>query len=199
MASNNFVLEEFGRSLSRWGLMDVLLPFLLIFTIIFAVLEKSAIFGEERRNMNTAIAMIFGLIVVIPHITGDLPAGYDPVLVINAALPSVGLVTVGVIALMILIGVFGHDKIHLGMSMPGWVAFFSIVSIIIIFGSSAGWYANGFDGWLENMFGSDALAIFIMIVVFGVIIAFVTGGDSEREKLGGMKRIGMDFGKLFNK
>ena len=40
MASENFVLEEFGRSLERWGLMDVLLPFLLIFTIVFAVLEK---------------------------------------------------------------------------------------------------------------------------------------------------------------
>ena len=165
MASENFVLEEFGRSLERWGLMDVLLPFLLIFTIVFAVLEKSKILGEERRNMNSAIALIFALIIVIPHITGDLPAGYDPVLVLNAALPSVGLVAV----------------------------------IIVIFGSAAGWYANGFDDWLENVFGSDALAIFIMLVVFGVIISFVTGGEGEREKLAGFKRMGMDFGKLFGK
>jgi len=199
MASSNFALDEFGRALERWGLMDVMLPFLLIFTVIFAVLEKSKLLGEERRNMNSAIALIFALIVVIPHITGDLPAGYDPVLVLNAALPSVGLVTVGVVCLMILIGVFGHDKVHLGMTMPGWVMFFSIVAIIIIFGSSAGWYANGFDGWLERVFGSDALAIFIMIVVFGVIIAFVTGGDTEREKLGGFRRLGADFKNLFPK
>jgi membrane protease YdiL (CAAX protease family) len=199
MASENFVLQEFGRSLERWGFMDVLLPFLLIFTLIFAVLEKSKILGEEKRNFNTAIALIFGLIIVIPHITGDLPAGFDPVLIINAALPQVGLVVVGIISLMILIGVFGHEKMYLGMSMPGWVAFFSIVAVVIIFGSAAEWYASGFDDWLENVFGSDALAIFIMIVVFGVIIAFVTGGESEREKLGGFKRLGMDFGKLFNK
>lgn len=197
MASENFALEEFGRALERWGLMDVLLPFLLIFTIVFAVLEKSKILGEERRNMNSAIALIFALIIVIPHITGDLPAGYDPVLVLNAALPSVGLVAVGIIALMILIGVFAHDKVTLGMSMPGWIAFFSIVAIIIIFGSAAGWYATGFDDWLTRIFGSDALAIFIMLVVFGVIISFVTGGEGEREKLAGFKRLGMDFSRMF--
>src|SRR3989338_33112 len=197
MASENFALEEFGRALERWGLMDVLLPFLLIFTIVFAVLEKSKILGEEKRNMNTAIALIFSLIIVIPHITGDLPAGYDPVLVINAALPSVGLVVVGIIALMILIGVFAHDKVTLGMSMPGWIGFFSIVAIIIIFGSAAGWFATGFDDWLTNIFGSDALAIIIMLIVFGVIISFVTGGEGDREKLAGFKRMGMDFSRMF--
>lgn len=197
MASENFALEEFGRALERWGFIDVLLPFLLIFTIVFAVLEKSKILGEERRNMNSAIALIFALIIVIPHITGDLPAGFDPVLIINAALPQVGLVIVGIISLMILIGVFAHDKVTLGMSMPGWIGFFSIVAIIIIFGSAADWFAAGFDDWLERIFGSDALAIFIMLVVFGVIISFVTGGEGEREKLAGFKRLGMDFSRMF--
>lgn len=196
MASNAFKLEEFGRTLESWGIVDVLLPFLLIFTIIFAVLEKTKILGEEKRNMNSAIALIFSLIVVIPHITGNLPAGYDPVVIINSALPSVSLVIVAVISLMIMIGVFAHEKIHFGLSMPGWVAFFSVVTLIIIFGSAAGWWVSGFDTWLERTFGPDALAVFVMIVVFGVIIAFITGGEGEREKLGGLKRMGIDFGKL---
>ena len=144
MASRAFNIEEVGRILESWGLMDALLPFLLIFTIIFAVLEKSKILGDEKRNMNSAIALIFALIVVVPHLTGNLPAGYDPVLIINSALPSVSLVVVGVIALMILIGVFGHERVTLGMSMPGWVAFFSVVTLIIIFGSAAGWWASRF-------------------------------------------------------
>ena len=197
--ASSFRFNELGRALERVGVVDVLLPFLLIFTIIFAVLEKSRILGEERRNMNTAIAVIFALIIVIPHITGNLPAGFDPVLIINAALPAVGLVVVGIISLMILIGVFAHDKVFIGMAMPGWIAFFSVVAIIIIFGSAAGIFATGFDDFLEKTFGSDALAIFIMLVVFGVIIAFVTGGDAEKDKLSSMKRIGFDFGKLFGK
>lgn len=199
MVARSFQLEEFGRVLERWGFMDVMLPFLLIFTIIFAVLEKTKILGEEKRNMNTAIALIFGLIIVIPHITGNLPAGYDPVLVINSALPSVGLVVVAIISLMILIGVFAHEKMYLGMSMPGWVAFLSVAILIIIFGSASGWWISGFDQWLDRTFGSDALAIFIMLIVFGIIIAFVTGGEGERDKLGGFKRFGMDFKKIFEK
>jgi len=119
MASRNFALDELARTLDRFGFVDVLLPFLLIFTIIFAVLEKTKILGEEKRNMNTAIAVIFALIVVIPHVTGNLPAGFDPVLIINSALPAVSLVVVAVISLMILIGVFAHEKIYLGLSMTG--------------------------------------------------------------------------------
>ena len=94
---SNFRFNELGRALERVGVVDVLLPFLLIFTIVFAVLEKSRILGEERRNMNSAIAIIFALMIVIPHITGNLPAGYDPVLIINAALPAVGFVVVGIV------------------------------------------------------------------------------------------------------
>ena len=52
MASSAFQLQECGRILERWGVVDVLLPFLLIFTIIFADMEKSKILGEEKRNLN---------------------------------------------------------------------------------------------------------------------------------------------------
>lgn len=198
MASENFALGEFARTLDRWGLTDVLLPFLLIFTLVFAVLEKSKILGEEKRNLNTAIALVFALIIVIPHVTGNLPAGYDPVLVLNSALPSVGIFVVAIIALMIMIGVFGHERILLGATAPGWVFFISVIFLIIIFGSAAGWWVSGFDVWLSQNFGPDAMAVVIMILVFGIIIAFVTGGEGEREKLGMMKRFGGDFSKLFS-
>ena len=199
MASQNFALNEFFRTLDRFGLTDILLPFLLIFTIIFAVLEKTKILGEEKRNLNSAIALVFALIIVVPHVTGNLPARFDPVLVINSALPAVGIFVVAIVALMIMIGVFGHEKIFLGATAPGWVAFVSIVFLVVVFGSAAGWWVSGFDNWLESLFGSDALAILIMIVVFGVIIAFITGGEGEREKIGTMRRLGIDLPKMFNK
>jgi hypothetical protein len=83
--------------------------------------------------------------------------------------------------------------------MPGWIAFFSILAIIIIFGSAAGWYASGFTTWLDRVFGSDALAVVIMVLVFGVIIAFITSGGKDKEEFGAFKRLGLDLGKLFGK
>jgi hypothetical protein len=168
----------------------------LISTVSFAVLEKTKIKKEKKRSMNTGIAIIFALIVVIPHVTGNFPAGFDPVEIINAALPAVSIVVVAVIALMILIGVFAHDRILLGATAPGWVFFFSIITLMFIFGSAAGWWSDGFINWLESMFGEDVISVVIMLLVFGIIIAFVTGGG-EREELGAFKRMGLNLPQLF--
>ncbi len=188
--------ENFAEALERVGFIDVLLPLLLIFTIIFAVLEKTKILGEGKKNMNVGIALIFALLVVIPHVTGNFPAGYDPVQIINAALPSVSLVVVAVVALMILIGVFAHDRIMLGLTAPGWVGLFSVTTLIFIFGSAAGWWSGGVLDWLEDVFGSDVVAVLIMLLVFGIIIAFVTGGG-EHEKTGALSKLGLNLGELF--
>jgi hypothetical protein len=194
-----FQFQDLIGTLERIGFVDVILPFLLIFTIIFAVLDKTHILGEGKKNMNVAISLIFALLVVIPHVTGNFPAGYDPVQIINSALPSVSLIIVAVIALLILIGVFHHDRIYLGLTAPGWVGLFSIVALVFIFGGAAGWWSSGALNWLDNAFGSDILAIVIMLIVFGVIIAFVTGGGEAEKKGGVLERVGINLGELFKK
>ena len=191
--------NRFVVSLERIGFVDVLLPFLLIFTVIFAILEKTKIMGEGKRNMNVGLAFIFALLVVVPHVTGNFPAGYDPVKVINAALPSVSLIVVAIIALLILIGVFAHDRIMLGLTAPGWIGLFSVLAIVYIFGSAGGWWNGGVLNWLEGIFGSDVVAVLIMILVFGIIIAFVTGGGEHDKKAGAMERLGINIGELFGK
>ena len=199
MSNHILSFGGFAETLERIGVVDVLLPFLLVFTVIFAVLEKTHILGEGKKNMNVGISLIFGLLVVIPHVTGNFPAGYDPVKIINAALPSVSLLVIAIIALLILLGVFHHDRILLGLAAPGWVGLFSVVALVFIFGSAAGWWNAGVLSWLDSVFGSDIIAILIMILVFGIIIAFVTGGG-EAEKSGGMlSRVGLNLGEMFKK
>ena len=197
MASRIYDLQEFFRALEDWGLMDVLLPFLLLFVILFAVLEKTKILGEDKRNLSIVLALVISLTVIVPHVTGSYPAQYDPVDLLNAVLPSVSILIVAVVLLLIMIGLFAHDRVLLGVTMPGWIALFSIIAIIAIFGSAAGWYASGFNSWMENVFGSDALAIVIMLLVFGVIIAFITSSGKDAEAGTRMRQLGMDFSKLF--
>ncbi len=79
MASNALQLEEFVRILDSWGLTDVMLPFLLIFVVIFAVLQKSNILGEGKRKYNLVFSLVVGMLVVVPHVTGRYPAGKDVV------------------------------------------------------------------------------------------------------------------------
>ena len=198
MRTQNWFLEDFFESLVEWGVLDVLLPFILVFTLVFAVLEKTKILGVDKKNLNVVLSMVMGLSVVFPHVTNYYPENLDPVVIINEALPSVSILVVAIMMLLLLIGIFAHDKVFLGLTMPGWIGFFSIMAILFIFGSAAGWWDNGFSNGVEEFFGHDAIAIVIMILVFGIIIAFITG-EGKGEKTGALQRLGVNIGELFGK
>ncbi|MFH2028106.1 MAG: hypothetical protein ABIJ08_03135 [Nanoarchaeota archaeon] len=193
MASSAYRLEGFVKIMDSWGLTDILLPFLLIFAIVFAILQKTKILGE-KKNINVIVALVMGLLVVVPHVTGIYPAGFDAVNIINAALPSVSIVLVAVVMLLILIGIMGADATMLGLAAPTWVAVISIGFIIFIFGGAAGWW--GGYSWIEAFFGSDAMAIIVMLLVFGIIISFITG-EGAGDDMSALKQVGINFPKLF--
>src|SRR3989338_9518794 len=58
--------------LGRAGVYDVILPFILVFTIVFAILEKTKVFGMEniegkeytRKNLNAMTAFVIALLVI---------------------------------------------------------------------------------------------------------------------------------------
>lgn len=197
MAAEAFKLEPLIKIWDTWGLTDVFLPFLLVFVIVYAILQKTHILGEGRKNLNAVLAIVVALLFVIPHVTDRYPPDADPVVIVNNALPQVSIVLVAVIFLLILIGVFGQDMVFLGVAMPGWITFISFVVIIIIFGGAAGWWESGFDVFLEETFGSEAIAIVIMLLVFGILISWITSESKEEKSL--LNKVGIDFSKLFGK
>lgn len=58
--------------LDRIGVYDVVLPFLLVFTIVFAILEKTRILGTEvvkgttytKKNLNSMVAFVVAFFVI---------------------------------------------------------------------------------------------------------------------------------------
>ena len=188
-------IERLFENLERIGFIDVVLPFLLIFTVMFAMLQKTKVMGDGKKNFNAIIAVIIGLLVVIPHVTHRYPVDGDPVEILNNALPQVSLVIVAVVFLLILIGVFGQESVFLGLAAPGWVMFISIGIILAIFGSSAGWWDGKAERWMTSIFGPDAIAIVIILLIFGLIIMFITGDPDKDNK--GLKKVGIDLSQLF--
>lgn len=43
---------------------QLVLPFLLVFTLIFAILDKTKIFGEDKRQINAILSFVIALIFV---------------------------------------------------------------------------------------------------------------------------------------
>ena len=44
--------------------IETILPFLLVFTIVFAVLQKSKIFGDGKRQIDAIVALVIGLLAI---------------------------------------------------------------------------------------------------------------------------------------
>jgi hypothetical protein len=109
MAIRAYNLEEFIEIVNSWGLRDVMLPFLMIFVIFFAILAKARILGEDKKKWNLIVAMVIALLFVIPHVTNSYPSNFDPVDIMNEALPNLSLVIVAAIGAIIIIGAFGGE------------------------------------------------------------------------------------------
>jgi hypothetical protein len=192
------VFQEFIAALDAWGVTDVLLPFILVFTIVFATLQKTKILGDEKKNYNVVVALVMGLAVVIPHIVGRYPFNFDPVDVINSSLPQVSIILVAIIMLLLIIGIFGNEIDIAGTSLAGWIVVLAIIAVLLIFGSAVGWFPLPF--WLGFMLDPELQALIVMILVFGVIIWFITKDDSKKEaKEKGLGHWMQDMGKIMQK
>jgi len=169
--------------LQQLGVADVLLPFLLIFTVVFAVLQKSHVLGRESKKYNVIVAMVMGLALVFPHVLGHYPPQSDPVNIINSALPSISVVVIAVLMVMLLLGVFGAEFNLGGTGVNTWILWLSIITVVYVFGTSAGFFGNGvFPPWLWFLADPNTQALLIMILVFGVIIWFITKEDKKDDK-----------------
>ncbi len=122
------------------GVYDIILPFLLVFTIMFAVLEKTKILGIEKigekeytkKNLNAMIAFVVALLVV---------ASTQLVRIINEVMANAVLLVVLAISFLLLVGVFYTDK-QFSLEGSWWAKFFTVmmfVGIIIIFLNALGW------------------------------------------------------------
>lgn len=170
---------EFFELLESYGLTDALLPFLLIFTIVFAVLQKTNILGAGKKNFNVVVALVLALTAVIPHVTDAYPEGYDVIEILNTALPQVSMIAVAAIMLMLLVGLFGAESKWLGGSLSGWMAIISFIIIVVIFGGAAGWWTNISE--LFTWWDEDTTALFVIILVFGIIVWYVTRPETKGE------------------
>ena len=94
-------LEIAVNFLKDFGFFDILLPFLLVFTIVFAILEKTMILGQEnnkpKKNINAMVAFSIALFVV---------AASNIVAVLQQSLPMVTLVLIVIVSFMLLMGSF---------------------------------------------------------------------------------------------
>ena len=160
-------------SLARLGVWDIILPFMLVFTIVYATLTATVFNDADRKKFASIISLVIALGVVIPHSIGAYPPGMNVVLIINTALPNVALIAVAIIGLFILLGLFGINLGGLnGAPIMPVIVGFAVLAILFVFTSaSTGFTIPPFLNFLND---PDTQALLIVIVVFWLLVKFIT-------------------------
>jgi len=153
----------------QYGFMDFLLPFILIFTLVFAVTAKMPLF-KDNKNFRVIMALVLALLFVMPHFTGFRPLGYDPVEVLFNSLPSISLLAVAIVMMLMLIGVFGSEGLS-DKARP-FILIVTLGFVGYIFGASLEMWTGPYNIW--TWWTTELTEILIILAIFGAIVAFIT-------------------------
>ena len=157
---------------------EAVLPFILIFTVVFAILQKSAILGKDKKQIDALVGIVFGLITI----TFAKAVG-----IINQLLPFLSVAVILVLVFLILVGFMhkGDEKFVWDEGLKKVVVVMAFVAVAI-----AGLFFTGAWDYLASKFsgpdGSSLVTniVFILIIVGGFLIVWF-GGGKEKPKEGG--------------
>lgn len=149
--------------------LDYILPFALTFTLIFAVLQKTKLLGDNKKQIDAIIGLIVGLILIAFEPARAIVVKLQVFLAVFAAL---------LLVFMLLYG-FIYGKKEGDILGKGWkiaLAAVLTVSLVITF-----LVITGFWDMIQNFLLNDATGAqiwingLIIVVIVGALIAVIKG------------------------
>ena len=162
------------------GIYDVVLPFLLVFTIVFAIFEKTKVLGTEviegerypRKNLNAMASFVISFIVI---------ASSKLVEIITQVSANMVVLILLSVFFLLLVGSFYRETEEVFLE-GGWRTFFMLImfiGIVAIFLEAIPTKTG--EPWLEwflkyvvRNFDSAAVGSIILIVVMVLFMYFIT-------------------------
>src|SRR3989338_3318102 len=166
------------------GLYDVVMPFLLVFTIVFAILEKTKVLGTEeiegkkytKKNLNAIASFVIAFLVI---------AAKELVQIINETVAKAVIVLFFSILFLLLVGSF-HKEGEPIYLQGGWKIAFEIIVFLAITGIFLDSIKTS-DGrtWLQRLgdftgSGNDQLAG--SLILMAIIVLFIVYAVKEPSK-----------------
>jgi hypothetical protein len=158
------------------GVFSYVIPFLLIFAVVFAILKKTKILGDDNDGILAVISVAVGLL----SLQLDFVSEFFMII-----FPRFGIGLSVFLVLLIFIGFFiPHDDQEGLFKKLGWVGY--VIGIGAVVWALSEWDEwndfGGFGGW----FSENIWALLILGGVIAVIV-IVAGKDKDKGKSGKKK------------
>lgn len=162
------------------GVYDYFLPFLLIFAIIFAALEKVKIFGDNKENIHLVIAGVIGLVLIVQQ---------PIVQTINRFLPRVSLIFVVILmGLLIITMMAGQEYQGLTGGVFSIMAVVVVIFIMLALSPTMGWETAMGLGFITDYFTyydtRNIISIGFLILATFLAIKFIFGSSKKEGETG---------------
>jgi hypothetical protein len=182
------VLGQIIVFFDKLGVYDVILPFLLVFTIVFAILEKTRVFGYEefkgekytRKNLNSIVAFVIAFLVI---------ASSKLVEAITRISANMVLLLILIVFFLLLVGTFYGKEEDVALKGKWRVFFMVIVFIGILLIFLDGVRLEDGTSWLEVSIGyvseywsSTVFATLITVALIIALMAWITKEPSPAKK-----------------
>lgn len=142
--------------LNQWsnvGVFDYVLPFLLVFAVVFGILQQTGVLGQNK-GVNMIVSLVLGLFVIrfanVTAFIGDIFANF-------------GIALSVILVLMILTGLFvSKDNRKTWIKNAFGIAMISFAVVVIASLNEFAWFGSSW--WQENWVSIVWIAVVILII-----------------------------------
>ena len=170
-------IYDIFSTLETLGAFDIVLPFLLIFTISFSVMDKINLFGTGKKNVSLIVALVLAFFSVRNIFLTSL---------LQRFLPNVAMFLVIILMFLLMIGTFTGQTPGFG----GWggaiAIIFSLIAIIMALSSDfLGQFGYEFNlpPFIADLFYDYQTRAMVLLIGGAIIVIALatssqnTGGD----------------------
>lgn len=165
---------QFMAFTQRFDIIDVVVPVLLLFALVYAILLKIKLF---HKGANVAVSFVMALTAVVPHVMGWYPPCWDVIVIMNNSMSQIGMMLIAIAIAIMILGLLGRGLDFIGKFL-GWIAIGAFAFVTYTFITSRG---EGCGLFKTTAFAIPYINWIFPILAFILVAWLVTrkGGESE--------------------
>lgn len=157
------------NNLAQAGFFSYVIPFLLIFALVFGILTQIKLF-KDNKGVRAIISLAVGLMALTQPLVPQF---------FSSIFPNLGVGISILLVFLILIGLFVDPK-HQQWIMYG-LFFIAVIIAIVVVAQSSGSSGESAWLWIQNNLGPSAGTIIILVIVV-IAVAAIIGVNRNKNR-----------------